>query len=119
MQIAQAIGPFSSLDDETSGIILKDSQYTNDWVNMPENLSEINWVCTHIGIQCPQSPYITECSTVDNMVKIKVNDFFIINANEILEFDDIKYPLDTLTIQVINDKDRYTIIDLGYKEITE
>ena len=107
MQIVQACGPFKA-GKEIS-------------FNYPDPKYQFRYV--HIGIQTPQVPPITEVS-IDKMISFSIgtgvanNPEFIINANDILEFDDF-YRVNQFQIKPLKDVDRYTIVEIAFSDEVE
>ena len=94
------------------------------WVGLPSNEYLENYVITHIGVQMPQSPYITQCeiSDMNSIVGFATDTLgseklsFKINANEILEFGDMERKFEHFYLATDKPLDAYTIIDIGFKE---
>ena len=121
MRIAQITGPF-----EVNDQIFPNPGGGKVWIGLPTADHYSNYIVTHIGIQVPQTPYLieyessnyedlSEMSSIHGFVNNASCDF-IINENEILEFDDIEKSLDKFIINAGSNLDEYTIIDIGYQE---
>ena len=118
MKIAQATGPFN-------GVVFNGTNTTTDqygyWMGMPKSGLNL-YKCIHIGVQAPQSPYMSQCDDLSQMNSINIiisnaNKMFKINANEIIEFDDIEILLSDLAISTNRKMDEYTIIDIGFEPV--
>lgn len=119
MRITQICGPLQ-------GIILNEGVANSRWINFPSSNLE-DWYVVKIGVQAPQAPHISQIEDSDwnKMSRIKMwtqnNTEFVINANDILEFDDIKEAtinLNNIRIDAYN-LDRYAIIDMLIRSKTE
>ena len=100
MWVLQAAGPFRA------------NQRIN--FNTPQR-SDIKYI--KLGVQVPQVPPLSEVQNFPNdMIKFYLvynNNRFIINANDILEFDDFNNS-NVFTIIPLQNLDAYTIIDIAF-----
>lgn len=122
--MAQITGPFNAGQIIFDGSI--GNSNANNWSGLPQD-SFSNYIILHIGIQAPQTPYITEVDKLEDMNYIYGTGIdqkpsglsahkFRINANEILEFDDLERTMNNFTLYAGSDLDAYTIIDIGFIE---
>lgn len=100
MWVLQASGPFQA----------------NQRINFnPPQRSGIKYI--KLGVQAPQVPPLSESKIFPNdMIKFYLvynNNRFIINANDILEFEDFNNST-VFTVIPLQDMDAYTIIDIAF-----
>lgn len=98
MRVLQAVGPFIA------------NQRIN--FNIPQS-SDIKYI--KLGVQAPQSPFILAPRIFPNdNIRFKIQNFnFIINSNDILEFEDFNNS-NIFTIIPLQNMDAYTIIDVAF-----
>lgn len=123
MWVAQRIGPFKFNPEEPKSI-----DFTADFGEISDYNQIYGRKYVRIGIQAPQSPYVTEVdnpgnskSFKANMNRFKINTDsgdYAINENEILEFGNLanaKY----FKVTPLQDMDAYTIIEIQLMEEEE
>ena len=119
MWVSQRVGPFKA----GQKIRFPDFTDSTDYVQT------YNKKYVRIGIQAPQSPYITEVDNPtenrafkDNMnrfeLDINIGNSMVINENEILEFGDLS-AAEYIKVTPLQDMDAYTIIEIQLLEEEE
>lgn len=102
MQVIQACGPFPA-NTEISFNIPEGTRYQTRYIKL--------------GVQAPQVPPLSESSSFsDDLIKFNLkseNNTFIINANDILEFEDF-YDITAFKVMPLQNMDAYTIIDIAF-----
>lgn len=119
MWVSQRIGPFPAGKKIIFPNFINSSDYTQSY----------NKKYVRVGVQAPQSPYITEVDnpTENSAFKSNMNQFefdinvgnpMVINENEILEFGDLS-AAEYIKVTPLQDMDVYTIIEIQLLEEEE